>query len=91
MELTNKRENYSVNNTDGTFKLQGELFVSGTSITSLNGSITKEDGSVSGNFNYSENNLVGNISINFIPKELLIAVHTLIKDTVTEINAELSA
>lgn len=90
MELTNKRENYSVSNTDGTFNLQGELSVSGLNITSFNGSITKIDNSVSGTFSYYENEVTGNININSLPKESLITVHTLIETTISEINTELS-
>lgn len=90
MELTNKRENYSVSNTDGTFNLQGELSVSGLNITSFNGSITKADNSVSGNFSYSENDVISNINMNSIPKGSLVAVHTLIETTVSEINTQLS-
>lgn len=90
MELTNKRENYSVSNTDETFNLQGELSVSGLNIISFNGSITKADNSVSGNFSYSENDVTSSISMNSIPKGSLVAVHTLIETTVSEINAQLS-
>ena len=90
MELTNKRENYSVSNTDGTFNLQGELYFSGVNHLSLNGSITKADNSVLGNFSYSENGVTSNININSIPKGSLVAVHTLIETTVSEINTQLS-
>ena len=54
MELTNKREQYTVANADANVSLVGEVLVTeGTIISNFNGTLTKvSDSSPAGNSNY---------------------------------------
>lgn len=53
MQLTNKKEVYSINNSNETIKLQGELTLSSESIQ-INGNFQLVDGTFVGHFNYRE-------------------------------------
>lgn len=57
MELTNKRESYSVTNASVTIKLNGEVTISDNdTISSFSGNFQSLEGNGLGGFNYRESN-----------------------------------
>lgn len=93
MELTNKREQYTVTYADTNLSLVGEVMVvEGTVISSFNGTLTKlSDSSNAGNFNYRESGDACDQNLYSCPKDLTDEISILLDATVTAIKTQLGA
>lgn len=93
MELTNKREQYTVTHADTNLSLVGEVMVvEGTVISSFNGTLTKlSDSSNAGNFNYRESGDTCDQNLYSCPKDLTDEISILLDATVTAIKTQLGA
>ena len=90
MELTNKREIYSVSNTGTTLKLSGEItIVNGSDVISFNGVFTTIEGTQAGSFNYRETNNIVDKNIYGVPSEFKNNAESLIDSTAELITIEL--
>lgn len=91
MTLSNKRTQYSVEETGANLSLQGEVNVNDTAKTiSMNGSFKNANGEYVGSFNYSEreNNNVDK-NINGVRKELVSEAEDFLTATIQAIYTEL--
>lgn len=92
MELTNKRTNYSIQNSNDFVKLNGEFGLSEENkIINFNGSLNKvEDGTSIGSFWYSTTR-EGKVNTNFneVPSDVLSSVMTFVLDSVEGAMAEI--
>ena len=93
MELTNKREKYTVTNADANVSLVGEVLVTeGTIISNFNGTLTKvSDSSPAGSFNYREVGDTCDQNLYSCPKDLTDEISLLIDSTVTAVKAQIIA
>ena len=90
MELTNKKEIYSVANTGTALKLSGEITIMENSdIASFNGHFTTLEGAMAGSFNYRETNNVVDKNIYGIVLASKVEASELIDITVDEIKLQL--
>lgn len=92
MELTNKREQYTVTNADANVSLVGEVLVTeGTVISNFNGTLTKvSDSSPAWNSNYREVGDTCDQNLYSCPKDLTDEISILIDATVTAIKVQLA-
>ena len=92
MELTNKREQYTVTNADANVSLVGEVLVTeGTIISNFNGTLTKvSDSSPAWNSNYREVGDTCDQNLYSCPKDLTDEISILIDATVTAIKVQLA-
>ena len=92
MELTNKREQYTVTNADATVSLVGEVLVTeGTTISSFSGNLTKvSDSTGAGSFSYREIGDTCDQNLYSCPKDLTDEISILIDATVTAIKTQLA-
>lgn len=90
MELTNKRESYTVSTSSANLKITGDITLAGTNVVSFNGSFSLADNSPAGNFNYSESELDCNINIYGCPKANKDEAFKLIDIAIEEIKTKLA-
>ena len=91
MELTNKRESYTVENSAETLKLFGDVTVSNEKIASFSGSFQTIDNMMAGNFSFSETGSNNNINISGVPTNMLEIAYNLVTITVSEIHKNFSS
>lgn len=91
MTLSNKRSQYSVEETGANLSLQGELNVNETAKTiSMNGQFKDANGGYVGSFNYIErDNSNVDKNINGVRKELVSAAEDFLTATIQAIYTEL--
>lgn len=101
MELTNKRQLFTVVNTATSVKLSGEItIIEGNLISNFNGNFSSLSEPVLeapaigmrlplGTFNYSESATTYNKNVNGVAKEQSDEVNKLLDDTITEIKNQL--
>lgn len=92
MELTNKRIQYTISNSNDTVKISGELTL-GTDnlITSFSGNVTKVDGENVGDFYYNEiSDTYCNKSVNNMVAEYADSACSLLTSTVASFKESLA-
>lgn len=90
MELTNKREYYSVNEVSTTIKLAGELVVTeATIINGFTGNFSTLEGTPVGGFNYREHSGSIDKNVYSVPKEVQVEASALLDATIDAIKLEL--
>ena len=90
MELTNKREIYSVSNADTNLKLTGEVTYSNGSIVNFSGSLSDLSNLFVGNFNYNEADVNCNINVSNCLKSQVDNAYAIVDATIEQIKTQLT-
>lgn len=90
MELTNKREIYSVANADTNLKLTGEVTYSNGTITNFSGSLSDLSDAYVGSFYYNEGETNCNVNVSNCLKAQIDNAYAIVDSTIEAIKTQLT-